>query len=106
MTRRVMLLGMLLCALLRVPSANALDHLHQKFACVACHADDRKVVGPSFRDIANRYRQDATAEARLANKVRKGGAGVWGTLAMPPNPKPGDVEIQKMIRAILVLPPK
>lgn len=54
-----------------------------KYNCLACHQVDRKVVGPAYRDVATKYRGDKTAEARLMEKVKKGGVGVWGSLAMP-----------------------
>lgn len=62
--------------------------------CVACHAVDGKLIGPSFREIAARYKGDAAAPGRLAAKVREGGAGAWGTLPMPPHPqiKPADLD--------------
>jgi cytochrome c len=54
-------------------------------ACVACHAVDKRVVGPSFREVAAKYAGDAAAPARLAAKIRSGGQGVWGNVPMPPN---------------------
>lgn len=59
--------------------------LAQSKGCLACHAIDKKVVGPSYKDIAAKYKGDAGAVARLATKVQKGGSGVWGTMPMPPN---------------------
>ena len=53
--------------------------------CMACHAIDNKVVGPAFKDVAKKYASDKTAEAKLVQKVLKGGSGVWGAVAMPPN---------------------
>jgi cytochrome c551/c552 len=54
-------------------------------ACTACHAVDRRVVGPSFREIAARYKDDAGARGRLAAKIKAGGSGVWGAVPMPPH---------------------
>jgi cytochrome c len=56
-----------------------------KYNCSACHALDKKLVGPSFKDIAAKYAGDATASARLAKKIKLGGSGAWGTIPMPPN---------------------
>jgi cytochrome c len=73
-----------------------------KAGCMACHAKDKKVVGPSFKDIAAKYQgQDATA--KLADKVRKGGAGVYGPIPMPPNgaDKINDADLKSAVEMIL-----
>ncbi len=57
-----------------------------KAGCMACHAMDKKLVGPAFKDIAAKYKGQGDAVAKLSDKVRKGGAGVWGPIPMPPNP--------------------
>jgi cytochrome c len=59
--------------------------LAQEKACLACHAVDKKLVGPSYKDVAAKYKADKNAEANLAKKIRAGGAGVWGQVPMPPN---------------------
>jgi cytochrome c len=73
--------------------------------CTACHAIDKKVVGPAWRDVAKKYKGDATAEARLIVKVSKGGAGVWGTMPMPANDASGKKQdqIKELVRFILGL---
>jgi cytochrome c len=58
----------------------------RKYNCVACHSNERKMVGPSFKDIAAKYSADAGAAEKLAKKIRAGGSGVWGQMPMPPNP--------------------
>lgn len=65
-----------------------------KNACMGCHAVDRKLVGPSFQQIAAKYKGDATAQGRLETKVRDGGSGVWGVLPMPShrNMEAGDIK--------------
>lgn len=60
--------------------------------CMACHAAERKLVGPSYKDISARYASDASAAAKLATKIQKGGAGVWGAIPMPANPSVTDDE--------------
>ena len=60
--------------------------LARKSACLACHAAEKKVVGPAFRDVATRYKGQEGAEAKLAEKLRRGSAGVWGAVPMPANP--------------------
>ncbi len=59
--------------------------LAQKKNCLACHATDKKLVGPSYKDVAAKYAKDKDAVAKLAEKIQKGGSGVWGPVPMPPN---------------------
>ena len=62
---------------------------------MACHAVDKKVVGPAFKDVAKKYAGDKSAAARLEAKVRNGGSGTWGAMPMPPNPgvSPADLKV-------------
>ena len=76
--------------------------LAQKYTCLACHSEDKKLVGPSYKDIAKKYKGDAGAGAKLATKVKAGGGGVWGSIPMPPNNVP-DAEIKTMVDWILSL---
>ena len=71
--------------------------------CSACHAANAKIVGPSFHDIAGRYKADPTASATLAAKVRSGGKGVWGPMPMPPSDakKISDADLAAVIAWIL-----
>ena len=73
-------------AALAAPAAYANDGaaLAQKAGCMGCHALDRKMVGPAFKDVAAKYK-GKDAEAMLIKKVKDGGAGVWGPIPMPPN---------------------
>lgn len=70
-------------------------------SCMACHTVDRKIVGPSFKDIALRYRADKGAEAKLAGKLRAGSSGAWGKVPMPPNPQLSDADARQLARWIL-----
>jgi len=70
-------------------------------ACMGCHAVDRKVVGPSFQQIAAKYKGDAQAPAKLVNKVKDGGSGVWGVLPMPPHPAMSDADIRTVVDWVL-----
>ena len=84
--------------------AAANEELAKKSACTACHAVDKKIVGPSFKDVAAKYRTDKGAEAKLVEKVKKGGVGAWGQVPMPPNsPQVKDADIQTLVRWILSL---
>lgn len=83
------------------PGGGDADVLMKKYACVACHAANTKVVGPSFKEIAAKYRDNKDAEKLLAEKVKKGGSGVWGAVPMPPNPSVSDADLQTIINSIL-----
>jgi cytochrome c len=69
--------------------------------CMSCHALDKKVVGPSYKDVAKKYAGQAGADAKLVDKVKKGGSGVWGTVPMPPNPAVSDADLKKLVAWIL-----
>ncbi|MCR4297187.1 MAG: c-type cytochrome [Gallionella sp.] len=75
----------------------------KKNNCVACHAIDKKVVGPSWADVAKKYKGDAGAAAHLDEKISKGGKGVWGPMPMPPNPKITAEERKELVDFILGL---
>jgi cytochrome c5 len=75
----------------------------QKDGCSACHAVDKKVVGPAYQDVAAKYRGDASALAKLTQKVKTGGAGVWGQVPMPPNAQVSDADIKALVTWILSL---
>ena len=74
-----------------------------KAGCRACHAMDKKMVGPSYQDIAKKYKGDAKAVATLSEKVRKGGTGNWGQIPMPPSPpeKISDADLKAVLEWIL-----
>ena len=68
--------------------------------CMACHAIDKKLVGPAYKDVAAKYKGDAGAVDKLAAKVKAGGKGVWGQIPMPPNNVTPD-EAKKLVTWIL-----
>ena len=74
-----------------------------KAGCFACHQKDKKLVGPSYKDVAAKYKGQADAVAKLTEKVRKGGAGVWGPVPMSPNPpdKISDADLKAAIEWVL-----
>ena len=72
--------------------------------CMACHATDKKLVGPSYKDVARKYAPDGGAAVdKLVQKVLKGGSGVWGVVPMPPNAGVNDAEARKLVAWILTL---
>jgi cytochrome c len=84
--------------------AKAAEALAQKSGCLACHSVSNKVVGPAYKDIAAKYKGDKNAEAKLIEKVKKGGSGVWGPIPMPPNsPHVKDQDIKTIVQWILTM---
>ena len=81
--------------------AYAQEELAKKHNCLACHATDKKLVGPSYKEVAAKYRSDPGAQAKLADKVKKGGQGVWGQVPMPPNTQVPDTDINALVKWIL-----
>ena len=71
--------------------------------CMACHATDKKLVGPSYKDVAAKYAGDKTAADKLATKIQKGGAGVWGPVPMPANMQVSDAEAKKLATWVLTI---
>ena len=82
---------------------NAAEALAKNSGCFACHTVDKKLVGPGYKEIANRYRSDKTAAANLAKKVKEGGKGVWGDIPMSPNAHVKDEDIKTLVQWILSL---
>lgn len=91
----------------RAPAAEAVRPdgaaLAQRHACVACHALEQPGVGPSFRDIAIKYRAHADATAAVEAKIRAGGTGAWGTAVMPPQPHVADADVRALAQWIATL---
>ncbi len=84
-------------------SAATPEQMLARFGCVACHAVDRKIVGPSLREVAAKYRGHAEVEPTVAEKVRNGGAGVWGPIPMPPNPQVPEKDLHTLAKWVLAL---
>ena len=89
--------------LLLATGAQANEKLAQSSGCMTCHQLDKKVVGPSYKDVAAKYRNDKGAEAKLVAKVKQGGKGVWGEVPMPPNAHVKDEDIKSIVHWILAL---
>jgi cytochrome c len=77
--------------------------LAQAKNCMTCHAADRKLVGPGYKEVALKYAGQKEAVDRLANKIIKGGAGVWGPVPMPANPQVSEAEAKKLAAWVLSL---
>jgi cytochrome c len=78
----------------------AATQLLAKYNCQACHTVDKKLVGPAYKDVAAKYAGDASAPAKLQQKIKNGGSGVWGAIPMPPNNVP-DADLKTLVEWIL-----
>lgn len=86
-----------------VALAQSAEDLIKKNGCAACHSNDKKIVGPAYVEVAAKYKGDAGAAAKLMDKVKKGGQGVWGPVPMPPNPSVSDADLKTIVTYILAL---
>jgi len=86
-----------------VNGAQANEALAKASGCLACHTVDKKLIGPSYKDIAAKYGKDKGAEANLVKKVKEGGKGVWGDIPMPPNAHVKDPDIKTIVQWILTI---
>ena len=76
--------------------------LANKKNCLACHQVDKKLVGPAYKDVAAKYAGDKDAADRLAQKIMKGGSGVWGPVPMPANPQVSEAEAKQLAAWVLI----
>lgn len=88
-------------ALLVSQSALASPELARSKNCVACHHMERKMIGPSYKAVAERYARDEAAATTLSEKVIKGGVGSWGQTPMPPQPSVTPAEAETLVKWIL-----
>jgi cytochrome c len=84
-------------------NALAQEALAKKYNCLACHAVDKKLIGPGYKDVAAKYKGDKGAEAKLVAKVKNGGSGTWGQVPMPPNASVPDGDVKALVKWILSL---
>ena len=90
-------------ALVVAPAAFANQELAQKKNCMACHALDKKLVGPAYKDVAAKYAKDKDAYKKLAEKIVKGGSGVWGPVPMPANTQVSPAEAETLAKWVLTV---
>src|SRR5215475_1805145 len=89
-------------ALAAASSAQASEELAKKHLCTTCHVvKGAKTIGPTYADVAKKYAGQKDAEAKLADKVKKGGTGVWGQVPMPPNSTVPDADIKTLVKWVL-----
>ena len=97
--------ALIAAALIAMAAAPAFANadLAQKKNCMACHAVDKKLVGPAYKDVAAKYAGQKDAVEILSAKVIKGGSGVWGPIPMPANPQVSEAEAKQLVQWILSL---
>lgn len=83
--------------------AFASQDLAQKKNCMACHALDKKLVGPAYKEVAAKYAGQKDAVDKLAQKVIKGGSGVWGPVPMPANAQVSEAEAKQLVQWIMTV---
>jgi cytochrome c len=93
------LMPLLIAALPAAAGAN--EALARKHGCLGCHAPNAQLVGPSYAAVAERYSGQADASARLVAKLRQGGSGNWGDIAMPPQPGLPEADAKRLVSWIL-----
>jgi cytochrome c len=101
--KSVLLRSMAVVALTAAVSVPALasQDLAVKKSCMACHAVDKKLVGPAYKDVAGKYAGQKDAVDMLAGKVIKGSSGNWGPVPMPANPQVSEAEAKELVRWIM-----
>lgn len=103
MKKALAIAGIAACCLSAPVFADGLENA-KKSGCMNCHAVDKKVVGPTFKEVAAKYKGDNGAEAKLTKKINEGGSGVWGKMPMPKQAgKLSDAELKETIGWILGL---
>lgn len=75
--------------------------LAQKNACMACHAVDKKLVGPAYQDVAKKYAGQKDAQAKVEDSIRKGGSGKWGPVPMPAQAQLSDADVKTLAAWVL-----
>ena len=97
--KSVLISALVATGLVASAPAFANKDLATKNGCMACHAVDKKLVGPAYQEVAKKYK--AADEAMLIGKVKAGGKGTWGQIPMPPNPKVSDADLKTLVTWIL-----
>ena len=100
--KSALILGATIASLLSMPALASAD-LAQKKNCMACHATDKKLIGPGYKEVASKYAGQKDAADKLAQKILKGGSGVWGQVPMPANPQVTEAEAKQLAAWVLTV---
>jgi cytochrome c len=98
----VLILAAAVASMSALPAWASAD-MAQKKNCMACHALDKKLIGPSYKDVAAKYAGQKDAADKLAQKILKGGSGVWGAVPMPANPQVSEAEAKQLASWVLTV---
>jgi cytochrome c len=98
--KSVLILGATIASLVSLPALASAD-LAQKKNCMACHAVDKKLIGPGYKEVAAKYAGQKDAADKLAQKIVKGGSGAWGQVPMPANPQVSEAEAKQLAAWVL-----
>ncbi len=98
--KSLLILGATMASLASMPALASAD-LAQKKNCMACHAVDKKLIGPGYKEVAAKYAGQKDAADKLAQKIVKGGSGAWGQVPMPANPQVNDAEAKQLAAWVL-----
>lgn len=98
----VLILAAAVASMSALPAWASAD-MAQKKNCMACHALDKKLIGPSYKDVAAKYAGQKDATDKLAQKILKGGSGVWGAVPMPANPQVSEAEAKQLAAWVLTV---
>nr|ALV86681.1 cytochrome C' [uncultured bacterium 51] len=98
--KTVLILGLALASAASMPALANAD-LAQKKNCMACHATDKKLIGPGYKEVAAKYAGQKDAADKLAQKIVKGGVGAWGQVPMPANPQVSEAEAKQLATWVL-----
>lgn len=98
--KTVLILGATIASLVSLPALASAD-LAQKKNCMACHATDKKLIGPGYKEVAAKYAGQKDAADKLAQKIVKGGSGAWGAVPMPANPQVTEAEAKTLAAWVL-----
>lgn len=102
MKRTLMMVGMVVSAFAsQAAMADAGMDLAKSKNCLACHAVSSKLVGPAYKDVAAKYAGQKDAEAKLVQKILKGGSGTWGAIPMPANPQVTEAEAHTLVKWVM-----
>ena len=98
----VLILAAAVASMSAMPAWASAD-MAQKKNCMACHATDKKLIGPAYKDVAAKYAGQKDAADKLAQKILKGGSGVWGAVPMPANPQVSEAEAKQLATWVLTV---
>lgn len=98
--KSMLILGATIASLVSLPALASAD-LAQKKNCMACHATDKKLIGPGYKEVAAKYAGQKDAVDKLAQKIVKGGSGAWGQVPMPANPQVSEAEAKQLAAWVL-----